>query len=64
MADKTPQEIEAETIAKAKADELSRAKAQEQAERKTHTKMTKDGETLWIHPDTVGAHRAAGWKEA
>lgn len=34
------------------------------AEGESLVKMTKDGETLAVHPSCVAAHRRAGWKLA
>lgn len=73
MADLTEAEAKAKAdadAAKAKADadtakavERARA-AQEAVEARLLVSMTKEGETLRVHPTCVDAHKLAGWKLA
>lgn len=69
MADKTPEEIKAETdSAKVKADAAEAArveKARLAEEKKMLIKMAKPGEEpLFVHPTTVADHVLKGWKPA
>lgn len=49
--------------AKAKAEAEAKAHAKYLAEeRKTLTRMVKDGEETFVHPTTVESHKLVGWK--
>ncbi len=62
---KVDEKAKTDVEAKAKAKEEAEAKAAEEAESiKGLVKMHKHGEHLHVHPTTVDAHTAAGWKVA
>lgn len=50
----------------AKADPKAKSENETKSEESTEglVKVTKAGETLHVHPTTVQAHEAAGWKLA